>query len=67
MAPTLRIAGRVEEVASTLVMGVGNSSPESFSDAGRFATLDDRLALAASLVSEGADIIDVGGQSAITN
>lgn len=67
MAPTLRIAGRVEEVTSTLVMGVVNASPESFSDAGRFATLDDRLALAASLVSAGADIIDVGGQSAITN
>lgn len=48
-------------------MGVVNASPESFSDAGRFATLDDRLQLAASLVHSGADIVDIGGQSAITN
>lgn len=46
-------------------MGVVNASPESFSDAGRFATLDDRLQLAASLVHSGADIVDIGGQSAI--
>lgn len=52
---------------STLVMGVVNASPESFSDAGRYAALDDQLALAASLVNSGADILDIGGQSAITN
>lgn len=48
-------------------MGVVNASPESFSDAGHFATLDQRLERCAELVEAGADIIDVGGQSAITN
>ena len=54
-------------VTRTLIMGVVNASPESFSDAGRYRTLDDRLALCSRLVADGADIIDVGGQSAITN
>ena len=47
-------------------MGVVNASPDSFSDGGQYRTLDDRVALAADLVAEGADIIDVGGQSGIT-
>jgi dihydropteroate synthase len=47
-------------------MGVVNASPESFSDAGRFSTLDSRLELAATLIEEGADVLDIGGQSAIT-
>jgi dihydropteroate synthase len=53
-------------VDSTLVMGVVNASPESFSDAGRYQSLAQRLELCADLVAAGADIIDVGGQSAIT-
>lgn len=48
-------------------MGVVNASPESFSDAGRFTRLDQRLDRCAELIEAGADIIDVGGQSAITN
>ncbi|MGD9961971.1 dihydropteroate synthase [Nocardioides sp.] len=48
-------------------MGVVNASPESFSDGGRFTSHEQRLELAASLVEAGADIVDVGGQSAITN
>ena len=51
---------------TTLIMGVVNASPESFSDAGAFQTLQSRLDLAAELIESGADIIDVGGQSAIT-
>ncbi len=47
-------------------MGVVNASQNSFSDAGRYRTLDDRLRLADALVAAGADVIDVGGQSAIT-
>jgi dihydropteroate synthase len=64
--PTLRIGERVIPVEGTLVMGVVNASPDSFSDAGQYRTLEDRIALAADLVAEGADIIDVGGQSGIT-
>jgi dihydropteroate synthase len=65
--PELLVRGELRRIDSTLVMGVVNASPESFSDAGRFRSLDDRLALAAQLVEAGADIVDVGGQSAITN
>lgn len=66
-APVLRIRGVDRPVDRMLVMGVVNASPESFSDAGRYADLDDRLQLCAELIDQGADIIDVGGQSAITN
>jgi dihydropteroate synthase len=53
-------------VGGTLVMGVVNASPESFSDAGRYDSLELQLRLADALVRDGADAIDVGGQSAIT-
>ena len=47
----------------TLVMGILNVTPDSFSDGGQFAARDAALAHAADLVAEGADIIDVGGES----
>lgn len=65
--PTLSIRGRDVAVDRALIMGVVNASPESFSDAGRYNVLSDRLALCDELVAAGADVIDVGGQSAITN
>jgi dihydropteroate synthase len=64
--PVLRIGDRDRHIDGTLVMGVVNASPDSFSDGGRYTTLDERLALADQLVAEGADVIDVGGQSGIT-
>lgn len=66
MAATLRVRGSLRQIAGTLVMGVVNASPDSFSDAGQYTTLDDRIALADRLIADGADVIDVGGQSAIT-
>jgi dihydropteroate synthase len=66
MAPRLRLNGEVISVESTLVMGVVNASPESFSDAGRYSSLPQRLDLAAEVIEAGADIVDIGGQSAIT-
>jgi dihydropteroate synthase len=65
-APRLLVKGDVISVAGTLVMGVVNASPESFSDAGRYSSLAQRLDLAAGIVEAGADIVDIGGQSAIT-
>ena len=44
-------------------MGILNVTPDSFSDGGRFFSVDDALARAESLIAEGADIIDVGGES----
>jgi len=49
------------------VMGVVNASPESFSDAGGLASGEARLDLARSLLAAGADLIDVGGESGVTN
>ena len=49
-----------------LVMGIVNASPESFSDGGRYATLDDQVARAHELVEQGAQLIDVGGESGVT-
>ncbi len=46
-----------------VVMGVLNVTPDSFSDGGRFVDLDDAVAHAVALRADGADIIDVGGES----
>ncbi len=47
----------------TLIMGIINVTPDSFSDGGRFAGLDAALAHARELVAAGADILDIGGES----
>jgi dihydropteroate synthase len=47
----------------TLVMGVLNVTPDSFSDGGQFLNAESALRRAEEMVSEGADIIDVGGES----
>jgi dihydropteroate synthase len=47
----------------TLIMGILNVTPDSFSDGGQFISLDKALARAEEMISEGADIIDVGGES----
>ena len=46
-----------------LIMGVLNITPDSFSDGGRFTNLEAALTQARLLVSQGADILDVGGES----
>lgn len=47
----------------TLVMGIVNVTPDSFSDGGRFLQFDHAVAHALRLLDEGADIIDIGGES----
>ena len=49
--------------ASPKVMGILNVTPDSFSDGGRFSRLDDALAQARLMLSQGASILDVGGES----
>ncbi|GBD84119.1 dihydropteroate synthase [bacterium BMS3Abin02] len=46
-----------------LIMGIVNVTPDSFSDGGRFLDPDEAIALSVRLVADGADIIDVGGES----
>ena len=48
-------------------MGIVNATPDSFSDAGLHQTLEERVALAAELLQAGARLIDVGGESGVTN
>jgi len=45
------------------IMGILNVTPDSFSDGGQFQTLDQALKQANTLLSEGADILDIGGES----
>ncbi|WP_271401066.1 dihydropteroate synthase [Salinicoccus roseus] len=45
------------------IMGILNVTPDSFSDGGKYQTVDDAVERAQEMVGEGADIIDVGGYS----
>jgi dihydropteroate synthase len=59
----LRIGARVFEGAGPFLMGVVNVTPDSFSDGGRFLEPEAALAHAERLLSEGADLVDLGGES----
>jgi dihydropteroate synthase len=65
---TLRIPGRVLELehGRPLIMGIVNASPESFSDGSEVADLVAQLRRALELTDQGADLIDVGGESGVT-
>lgn len=54
---TLVLRGR------TAIMGILNVTPDSFSDGGRYSSVDAAVARGLALADEGADIIDVGGES----
>ena len=47
----------------TYIMGILNITPDSFSDGGRFLVIEDALVQAEKMVEQGADIIDIGGES----
>lgn len=59
----LYLRNRFLEKAEPLIMGILNITPDSFSDAGRFFEPAAALAHARAMAAEGADIIDVGGES----
>lgn len=58
--------GRTITVDRPLIMAVINATPDSFSDAGQYSTVEARMARTREVVEQGADILDIGGQSAIT-
>jgi len=62
-AATWTVRGRTLSLARPLIMGVVNVTPDSFSDGGRHSTLGAALAHALRLIEEGADILDIGGES----
>jgi len=59
----LRCGGFTFTLDRPLVMGVVNVTPDSFSDGGRLATAQDAIDHARRLHDEGADLLDVGGES----
>jgi dihydropteroate synthase len=67
-ADTLRLPGRtlLFTPGRPLVMGIVNANPDSFSDAVRHTTLEAQAEYALALVADGADLIDVGGESGVT-
>jgi dihydropteroate synthase len=59
----LRCADRTLDLTQPVVMGVLNVTPDSFSDAGRFASVDAAVEAGLRMAAEGAALIDVGGES----
>jgi dihydropteroate synthase len=59
----LRIGARIFEGPGPFLMGIVNATPDSFSDGGRFLARDAAVAHAERLLAEGADLLDVGGES----
>lgn len=55
--------GRAHRSEQPLVMGVVNVTPDSFSDGGRFERPDQAVAHALGLLEQGADLLDIGGES----
>ena len=45
------------------LMGVLNVTPDSFSDGGRYFSIDDAVAHGLAMIEQGADLIDIGGES----
>ena len=56
-------AGKLELGQRTLIMGILNVTPDSFSDGGKWVAVEDALAHARQMEAEGADIIDIGAES----
>lgn len=62
-APIPLYGGRQLSFERPLVMGIVNVTPDSFSDGGQFLLTDHAVGHALKLVEEGADLIDIGGES----
>lgn len=60
---TLNIGGNIVSMQSPLVMGILNTTPDSFFDGGRYTHEEAILSRARTMVEQGVDIIDIGGYS----
>lgn len=63
MKRSINIKGTVINFDTPQIMGILNVTPDSFSDGGRYKSIDDAVRQAEKMVNEGAAIIDVGGYS----
>ena len=59
----LQLNKHVFDLKRPLLMGILNITPDSFSDGGKYLTLSEALKRAHEMIEEGADIIDIGGES----
>jgi dihydropteroate synthase len=62
-ASSIVLGGRTFPLVKTYVMGIVNVTPDSFSDGGLYTETGEAVAHALRLVDEGADILDIGGES----
>ena len=62
-APAVKCRGRELDFGQVRIMGVLNATPDSFSDGGAFFGLEAALEQIAQMTEEGADVIDIGGES----
>src|SRR5258708_3387883 len=62
--PQWHLSDRILDLSQRpLVMGIVNVTPDSFSDGGLFASVDGAVAHGLELVRQGADLLDIGGES----
>lgn len=66
-APKWELSRRTLSLERPLIMGILNVTPDSFSDGGRFFSLEAAVERAREMEREGADIIDIGGESTRPN
>lgn len=59
--------GKILDLSTPKVMGILNITPDSFSDGGRYHSVDLALAHAKAMIADGVDIIDIGGESTRPN
>jgi dihydropteroate synthase len=63
LSTTWSVAGRVIDLSRPLIMGIVNVTPDSFSDGGRYLSPAAARAHGERLIEEGADLLDIGGES----
>lgn len=62
-ADQLTLRDKVLDLSSPVIMGILNATPDSFSDGGEYNAIESAIGRIGLMVSQGADIIDVGGES----
>ena len=60
---TINCKGRLLDLSTPLVMGILNLTPDSFHDGGKYSDIDEILRHTEQMLTDGADIIDIGGMS----
>ena len=63
MIRNMKIGNRVFDEGHTYIMGILNVTPDSFSDGGKYNRLDSALKHIEEMIADGADVIDIGGES----